>query len=141
MPPKETIRTEVKVLIQPTQEATTDALAPQDLTITWSSSLFFVFTYYISIDNSMFWSLIFWDWIYYWWYIIYRHHFLFKLSIFLFPLPTNSYVFFETYGFSYTTQTPCHSGGTTSSLFFNRFCHIEDNVQLGSGESWGSKYC
>ncbi|RVW20770.1 Retrovirus-related Pol polyprotein from transposon 17.6 [Vitis vinifera] len=30
--------------------------------------------------------------------------------------------------------TPCHSGGTTSSLFFNRFYHIEDNVQLG-GES------
>ena len=34
MPPKEIIRTEVKVLIQPTQEATTDASAPQDLTIT-----------------------------------------------------------------------------------------------------------
>ena len=34
MPPKETTRTEVKVLIQPIQEATTDALAPQDLTIT-----------------------------------------------------------------------------------------------------------
>ncbi|KAL6337956.1 hypothetical protein AAG906_005920 [Vitis piasezkii] len=31
--------------------------------------------------------------------------------------------------------TPRHSGGTTSSLFFNRFCHIEDNVQLGWGES------
>ncbi|RVW73702.1 Gag-Pol polyprotein [Vitis vinifera] len=28
-----------------------------------------------------------------------------------------------------------HSGGTTSSLFFNRFYHIEDNVQLGWGES------
>ena len=65
------------------------------------------------------------------------HHiytsFLFKLDIFLFPLLTNSYVFFETCGFSYTTQTPCHSGGTTSSLFFNRFYHIEDNVQLGWG--------
>ncbi|KAL6347587.1 hypothetical protein AAG906_026113 [Vitis piasezkii] len=24
--------------------------------------------------------------------------------------------------------------GTTSSLFFNRFCHIEDNVPLGWGE-------
>ena len=34
MPPKETTRTEVKFLIQPTQEATTDASAPQDLTIT-----------------------------------------------------------------------------------------------------------
>ncbi|RVW21279.1 hypothetical protein CK203_107333 [Vitis vinifera] len=31
--------------------------------------------------------------------------------------------------------TPRHSGGTTSSLFFNRFCHIEDNVQRGWGES------
>ncbi|RVX20999.1 hypothetical protein CK203_002543 [Vitis vinifera] len=34
MPPKETTRTEAKVLIQPIQEATTDASAPQDLTIT-----------------------------------------------------------------------------------------------------------
>ncbi|RVW47640.1 hypothetical protein CK203_109777 [Vitis vinifera] len=31
--------------------------------------------------------------------------------------------------------TPRHSGGTTSSLFFNRFYNIEDNVQLGWGES------
>ena len=61
--------------------------------------------------------------------------FLFKLGIVLFPLLANSVVFFETYGSSYATQTPCHSGGTTSSLFFNRFCHIEDNVQLGWGES------
>ena len=37
--------------------------------------------------------------------------------------------------------TPCHSGGTTSSLCFNRLYHIEDNVQLGWGEkSWGSKF-
>ena len=36
--------------------------------------------------------------------------------------------------------TPRHSGGTTSSLFFNRFYHIEDNVQLGWGESWGRKF-
>ncbi|KAL6327966.1 hypothetical protein AAG906_031310 [Vitis piasezkii] len=34
MPPKETIRTEAKVLIQPIQEATIVASAPQDLTIT-----------------------------------------------------------------------------------------------------------
>ena len=34
MPSKETTRKEAKVLIQPTQEATTDALAPHDLTIT-----------------------------------------------------------------------------------------------------------
>ena len=34
MPPKETTRTEAKVLIQPIQEATTDASAPQNLTIT-----------------------------------------------------------------------------------------------------------
>ena len=65
---------------------------------------------------------------------------MFKLGIFLFPLLTNSFVFFETCGFSYTTQTPCHSRGTTFSLFFNRFCHIEDNVQLGWGESWGMKF-
>ncbi|RVW23640.1 putative mitochondrial protein [Vitis vinifera] len=36
---------------------------------------------------------------------------------------------------SFPQQTPCHSGGTNSSLFFNCFCHIEDNVQLGWGES------
>ena len=36
--------------------------------------------------------------------------------------------------------TPRHSGGTISSLFLNRFCHIEDNVQLGWGESWGRKF-
>ena len=38
--PKETTRTEVKVLIQPTQEATIDTSAPQDLTTTWSSFYF-----------------------------------------------------------------------------------------------------
>ena len=36
--------------------------------------------------------------------------------------------------------TPRHSGGTTSSLFFNRFYHIEDNVQLGWRKSWGRKF-
>ena len=92
MPSKETTKTEVKVLIQPTQEATTDASAPQDSTITWSS-LHFLYLH-ISIHNSMFWCLIFWDWMYYWWCIIYRHHFLFQLGIFLFPLLTNSFVFF-----------------------------------------------
>ena len=40
------------------------------------------------------------------------------------------------------SKTPCHSGGTTSSLyFFNRSWNIEDNVQLGWGESWGRKFC
>ncbi|KAL6321738.1 hypothetical protein AAG906_031253 [Vitis piasezkii] len=34
MPPKETTKTEVKILIQPTQEATIDASTPQDPTIT-----------------------------------------------------------------------------------------------------------
>ena len=34
MPPKETTITEAKVLIQPTQKATTDASAPHDITIT-----------------------------------------------------------------------------------------------------------
>ena len=36
--------------------------------------------------------------------------------------------------------TPPHLGGTTSSLFFNHFYHIEDNVQLGWEESWGIKF-
>ena len=40
MPPKETTRTEAKVLIQSTQEATTDASAPQDPTSTVSSIYF-----------------------------------------------------------------------------------------------------
>ena len=34
MPPKETTRKKVKVVIQPTQEATTDTSAPHDPTIT-----------------------------------------------------------------------------------------------------------
>ena len=45
---------------------------------------FFVFTYYINIDNSMFWCLIFWDWMCYWWCIIYRHHFCLNLAFFYF---------------------------------------------------------
>ena len=36
---------------------------------------------------------------------------------------------------SFPQPTPRHLGGTTFSLFFNRFCHIEDNVQLGWGAS------
>ncbi|RVW58142.1 hypothetical protein CK203_115543 [Vitis vinifera] len=32
-------------------------------------------------------------------------------------------------------------GGTTSSLFFNRFCHIEDNVQLGWGRVEEGSFC
>ena len=94
MPPKETTRIEVKVLIQPTQEATTDASAPQDLTITWSSLYFFVFTYYISIDNSIFWCLILWDWMYYWWCIIYRHHFCLNLAFFYFLYSLTLLLFF-----------------------------------------------
>ena len=47
-------------------------------------SLFFVFTYYISIHNFMFWCLIFWDWMYFWWCIIYRHHFCLNLAFFYF---------------------------------------------------------
>ena len=39
-PVEETTKAEAKVLIQPTQEATTDASAPQDPTITWSSLYF-----------------------------------------------------------------------------------------------------
>ena len=141
MPPKETIRTEVKVLIQPTQEATIDASAPHDPTITWSS-LYFLYLHIILVyivpcfnvlyfgigcitDDTSYIDIIF----------------CLNLAFFLFPLLSNSFVFFERCGFSYTTKTPCHLGGTTSSLFFNRFCHIDDNVQLGWGESWGRKFC
>ena len=93
-------------------------------------SFLFVFTYYIPCFDVLYFGIgcttndtSYMDIIF------------FKLGIFLFPLLTNSYVFFETCGFSYMTHTPRHLGGTTSSLFFNRFYHIEDNVQLGWGES------
>ena len=46
MPCKETARIEAKVLVQPTQEATTDASAPRDLTITWSSLYFCLYILY-----------------------------------------------------------------------------------------------
>ena len=98
----------------------------------------FVFTYYI--NNSIFWCLIFWDWMYYWWCIIYRHHFCLNLAYLYFLYSPTLMFSLKACGFSYMTQTPCHSGGTTSSLFFNRFCHIEDNVQLGWGESWGREF-
>ena len=58
-------------------------------------SLFFVFTYYISIHNSMFWCLIFWDWMYYWWYIIYRHHFCLNLAFFYFLYSLNLLFFLK----------------------------------------------
>ena len=54
-------------------------------------------------------------------------NFLFPLLIILF--------FVDSCGFSSTTHTLCHSGGTTSSLYFNRSCHIEGNVDLDWGES------
>ena len=91
MPSKETTRTEAKVLIQPTQKATTDASAPQDPTITWSS-LHFLSLYII--HSSMFWCLIFWDWMCYWWYITYRHHFCLNLAIFFYFLYLLTLMFF-----------------------------------------------
>ena len=39
------------------------------------------------------------------------------LRIFLFPLLI-TLLFFDSCGFSYTTQTPFHSGGNTFSLYF-----------------------
>ena len=48
--------------------------------------------------------------------VIYTHHFCLYLAFFLFPLLINL-LFFESFSFSYTTRTPCHSGGTTSSLY------------------------
>ena len=56
------------------------------------------------------------------------------------PLPHPSLLQERQLSHYFHSITPCHSGGTTSSLFFNRFCHIEDNVQLGWGESWGRKF-
>ena len=55
--------------------------------------------------------------------VIYTYDFCLYLAFsFLSPLLINL-LFFESCGFSYTTQTPCHSGGT--------------NVDLGWGESKG----
>ena len=46
---------------------------------------------------------------YYWWYIIYRHQFLFKLGIFLFPLLTNSFGFFlNMWFFLYNSDSMSH---------------------------------
>ena len=42
---------------------------------------------------------------------------------------------------SFPQQTPRHSRGTTSSLFFNRFCHIEDNVNLVGGRVEEGSFC
>ena len=49
--------------------------------------------------------------------VIYAYHFCLYLTFFfLSPLLINL-LFFESCGFSYTTQTQCHSGGTTSFLY------------------------
>ena len=125
-PTKETISTEettrADVPIQPTQKATTEISSSHDPTTTWSS-LYLVFTYYISRHNYLFWCFIFWDWMYC---MIISHivlsqsniytSFFIIFAILLFPLLI-TLLFFESCGFSYTTQTPCHSGGTTSSLY------------------------
>ena len=129
MPSKETTITKVKVLIQPTQEATTDASAPQDPTITWSSlyfsSLHIILVYIIPCFDVLYSGIGGIHWSYLIFYFLRSYIdiiFCLNLALFLFPLLTNSFIFififFETCGFSYMTQTPCHSGGTTSSLYF-----------------------
>ena len=69
---------------------------------------------------------------------IYISFFLYLNKFFLYPLLI-TLLFFESCGFSYTTQTLCHSGSTTSSLYFNRSWHIKDTVDLSWGESKGRK--
>ncbi|RVW86062.1 hypothetical protein CK203_037970 [Vitis vinifera] len=51
------------------------------------------------------------------------------------PMPHQEPPTGEAVSHHFHSITPRHLGGTTSSLFFNHFCHIEDNVQLGWGES------
>ena len=43
-----------------------------------------LFTFCLYLLYSMFWCLIFWDWMYCWWYIIHRHHFCLNLAFFYF---------------------------------------------------------
>ena len=148
MPPTETTRTEAKVLIQPTQEATTDASAPQDPTITWSSlyflSLHIILVYIIPCFDVLYsgigciaWSYI----IFYFLRLIYRHHFCLNLvfSYFLYSLTLmfslKHVVSPIRLRFHVTQEVPL------PPYFSIAFCHIEDNVQLGWGESWGSKHC
>ena len=121
----------------------------QSRAITWSYyyMIFLCFFYLLFILDlwiPSFWCSIYWDWLYY--LNIMHIVFLFQvihIYIILDYIPFSHHSFiFETCGFSYTTQTLYHSGGTTSSLyFFNRSWNIEDNVQLGWGESWGRKFC
>ena len=51
------------------------------LFIFWSLHIILVYI-------ALLWCLIFWDWMHYWWYIIYRHHFCLNLvfSYFLYSL-------------------------------------------------------
>ena len=51
------------------------------------------------------------------------------------------YCFFEACGFSYTSQTSRHSGGTTSSLFFNRFVTLRTMFSLVRGRVEEESFC
>ena len=104
--------------------------------------MFFLLTFYIRLVNPIFlmYYILGLD-------VLLEHH------AYCINFPSNTYIYhfllyslfsllfclwnmwFKVLHTSYTTQNLSHSGGTTSSLFFNRFCHIEDNVQLGWGES------
>ena len=64
---------------------------------------------------------------------LYKHHFLYLISSLTFLMV------FESCGCTHTPWIPHHHKVYHSFLvFFDR--NIEDNVHLGWGESWGSKY-
>ena len=139
-PAEETISTEettrADVPIQPTQKATTETSSSHDPTTTWSS-LYLVFTYYISRHNYLFWCFIFWDWMYY---MIISHIVLSQSNIYtsffiifvilLFPLLITLFFFNHVVSpirlrLHVTQEVPL------PSFIFFRSCHIEGNVNLG----------
>ena len=83
-----------------------------------------LFTFCLYLLYSMFWCLIFWDWMYYWWCIIYRHHFCLNLAFFYFLYSIT--LMFSLKHVVSPIRLRLHV--TQSSLFFYHFCHIEDNV-------------
>ena len=103
------------------------------------------FLYFFTIVELVipcFLCFVYWDWLYYLFsFVMYfpegiqiYNFFEYSWHNFIIIPLLISFIIFETCGFSYSTRTSYHSGDTTSSLFFNRSCHIEDNVQLGWGE-------
>ena len=99
--------------------------------------LYFMYFFY----NSIFWCLIFWDCMYYWWCIIYRHHFCLNLAYFYFLYSLTLLFFWNVWFLLHDSDSMSLRRYHFLPIFFNRFYHIEDNVPLGWGESWESKYC